>query len=203
MEHMVYDILSSLFRKHLYIIFNERYKSDVSATYIERYVAKHPLLKPELIMVGDQPHGFKKTSEHVASLEKFPIYAEVEFVESPEGEKYVENVDLYAEAKIKCKDRLSDVIHIANLYSKTVILERVKQINDPSSESLFIYSRFGELFLEEYLEEDLEEGLVNESELTLMLEVHIASFTNFIKVLDDVVVKGKHLNTIDQLYNPL
>ena len=83
------------------------------------------------------------------------------------------------------------------------VLERVKQINDPANESLFIYSRFGELFLEEYLEQDLEEGLVNEQELTLMLEVHIASFINFIKILDDLVVKGKQLNTIDQLYNPL
>ena len=35
-------------KDHLYIIFGEKFKNDSNNTFIERYVAKHPLLKPEL-----------------------------------------------------------------------------------------------------------------------------------------------------------
>ena len=40
-------------------------------------MAKHLLLKPELIVVNDQPHGFKQASQRVKTLEKFPIFVEI------------------------------------------------------------------------------------------------------------------------------
>lgn len=198
---MVYEILSKLIRKHFYIVYSERFQNEVAQRYLERFVAKHPLLRPKLIVVNDQVHGFKKVSTKVASLEKFPIYLELEYSEDDKDTRFVESIDMYAEAGIKCMNKLSDVIYLANTYSKTIFLDRVKRVNDPSQESLLIYSRISELFKEEYLENDLSEGLITASELEMMFEVSLISFVNFIKILDDILVKGKKLNRIDEIFN--
>jgi hypothetical protein len=202
LDQMIYDALLKLVQKHIYIVFKERYKNEHSHTYIERYVAKHPLLKPEVIVINDQPHGFKKVADSVSSLEKFPIYLEIEYTLGEDDEKYIDNVDLYAEAKIKIAEKETDVLYLSKVYSKTISLESVKRINDPTYEALFIYSKIGQLFSEDYLEQDVEDGLIAESELGLMFEVNIVSFLNFLKTLDDVLVKGKHLNKIDQIFKP-
>ena len=47
--------------------------------------------------------------------------------------------------------------------------------------------------MKQFLEQDLEEGLLTESECRNLLEVYLVSFVNFIKVLDDCLVKGKRL----------
>ncbi len=197
---MIYDLLIRLLKKHFYILYSEKFKNESSMIYLERFVAKHPLLKPELIVVNDQIHGFKRVSEHLLSLENYPIYFEIEYTESND-EKFVENVDLYAEARVKYHKRLTDLAYLGNIYAKTIIIEQLKRLNEPSQESILIYSRLNEQFNEGYVEQDMEEGLINENELHLLMDVNMLSFVNFIKLMDDIVVKGKRLDKINTLPN--
>lgn len=190
---MVYETLTGLFKKHFYIVFQERFKNELGSNHLERFVAKHPLLKPELIVVNDQIHGFKKMNENARSLEKFPIYFEIEYTEE-DGNKFIENVDLYSEVKLKCHRYLSDIIYLSNMYSKTINIDRVKRINDPSHESLILYSKLNEQFVDGYLDQDVEDGLITSSELSLLVEGNFLGFINFIKLLDDVIVHGKRPN---------
>ncbi|MBT5953727.1 hypothetical protein HOG98_03295 [bacterium] len=188
---MIRDILIKQFKKHFFILYQEKYKNDVSNISLERFVAKHPLLKPELIVVNDEVHGFKQLGKNVLSLENYPIYFEVEYVDDEDGDRYVDSVDLYAEAAIKSPENMKEVFHLSNEYQKTVTFERVKRISDPKVESILMYSKLSSQFSEGYLDEDLKEGIVSKEELELLVEVHMVSLVNAIKILDDVLVKGK------------
>ncbi|MCP4049365.1 MAG: hypothetical protein GY730_01475 [bacterium] len=198
---MTYDSFIKLVRKHMYVVFFEKFKNEHAPGYIERYVAKHNLLKPGFLVLNDQVHGFKRVSKNLRSLENFPIYLEFEYSENEKGEKYIEEVELYAEAKISSSLNLSDLVYLADVYNKTIIVEKVKRINDLNSESYIIYSRLGEVIQEEFMEEDLMHGCVSKSEIDLMIEVNLVSFVNFIKLMDEMLFKGKKLNTIDHLLN--
>ena len=197
---MVYDILVKLLRKHLYLVYYERYKSESSTIYIERFGAKHPLLKPELIVVNDQIHGFKKQDRMVSALEKYPIFIELEY--SQEGdEKLVEGIDLHAEANLKLKDRLSDVVKLAEVFERTIMVERSRSLTDPGEEVVLIASKISELYASSYLEEDIEEGTLSESDVEAMLEHYLTGFVTFIKALDDIVVKRKRFKSVDKIYD--
>ncbi|MBT6120618.1 hypothetical protein HOH45_04025 [bacterium] len=188
---MIRDILIKQFKKHFFILYQEKYKNDVSNISLERFVAKHPLLKPELIVVNDEVHGFKQLGKNVLSLENYPIYFEIEYVDEGDGERYVDSVDLYAEAAIKSPENMKEVFHLSNEYQKTVTFERVKRISDPKVESILMYSKLSSQFAEGYLDDDLKDGLISKEELDLLVEVHMISLVNAIKILDDVIVKGK------------
>jgi hypothetical protein len=188
---MIRDILIKQFKKHFFILYQEKYKNDVSNISLERFVAKHPLLKPELIVVNDEVHGFKQLGKNVLSLENYPIYFEIEYVDEGDGERYVDSVDLYAEAAIKSPENMKEVFHLSNEYQKTVTFERVKRISDPKVESILMYSKLSSQFAEGYLDDDLKDGLISKEELDLLVEVHMVTLVNAIKILDDVLVKGK------------
>ena len=79
---MSMDALREIIKKHLFIIFSEKFNADNSGGFVERYVGKHPLLRPEFIVVNDQVHGFKKASKKMATLEEFPIYLELEGIQN-------------------------------------------------------------------------------------------------------------------------
>jgi hypothetical protein len=197
---MVYEMFMKLLRKHLYLVFYERFKNENAAVFIERFGGKHPLLKPEFIIVNDQIHGFKKQNDQYLGLEKFPIFVEIEYSEE-DGEKLIEGVDIHAEANLKIKDRIGDVVKLAQFFEKTVLVERNKLLTDPSEESLVIYSRIGELYAASYVEEDLDEGMIQEQELAVMIEKYFIGFNRFLQALDDLLVKRKKISAIDQLYN--
>jgi hypothetical protein len=197
---MVYDLFIKLLRKNLYLVFHERYKNENANMFIERFGAKHPLLKPEFIIVNDQIHGFKKQNDRFSGLEKFPIFVELEYSED-EGEKLIEGVDIHAEANIKLKDRMSDVVKLAKFFEKTVMVERTRLLTDPSEESLVIYSRIGEMYASTYVEDDLDEGVIEEEELTAMIEKYLTGFATFLQALDDLIVKRRKISMIDGLYN--
>ncbi len=196
---MIYEPLVKQIKKHFFIVFSEKFSGESSETHIERYVAKHFLLRPELIVVNDQIHGFKKLSEKVKNLEKFPVYLEIEY-HQPEGEdKYVDNIDLYAEANVDFAEKLPDILYLANLYSRTIALEKVTPIGSKNqTESLMIYSKIDDIFSEGYLEQDVEEGLLSVQEIESMIEVHLISFVNFLKLLDDLLHKGKDVKQLDK-----
>jgi len=198
---MVYPILTELLKKHLFFIFSEKFKSESSETVLERSLAKHFLLKPELIVINDQIHGFKKISEKFKSLERFPIFIEIEYVQSSDDEKWVENIDLYCETTFQSPEKLADVAYLAQLYEKNILVERISHLNAEEPDTLLVYSKMGSIFSDGYVEEDLEDGFTNETELTLKFEVSLISFVNFIKLLDDILNKGKSAHHITTIFN--
>ena len=199
---MVYDLLVKIIRKHFYVMSYEKYKNVNSTSYMERFVAKHPLLKPELIVVNDQPFGFKKVNRRYTSLEKYPIFIDLEYSEDEDGEKYIDSFDLYSESKIRIRDHLSDILQLSRYYSKYILLERVKRFHDPSFHVFLIYSKLNEIFLEEYFEHDVEAGILSEDELTHLFDAHFTSLIQFIRLFDDVVTKGKPLDSLTHLNIP-
>jgi hypothetical protein len=208
MRDMMYDLLMQQLRKHFYLVFHERYQNEGANDHvIERHGGKHPLLRPELIIVNDQVHGFKRINKRYSSLENFPILVEIEYV-IDEGEKFVEFIDLHAEALIKFKNRIKDLTYLANVYHRTVVVENIQTLTTPTEESLVIYSRLNEVLAELSInrddEDDDEDGLsseaaMSESEFSLIVETYLVSFVNFLKAVDDVVVKGKKINKLDQI----
>ncbi|MFT5170965.1 MAG: hypothetical protein ACI9BD_000737 [Candidatus Marinamargulisbacteria bacterium] len=199
---MVYNTLVKLIRKHLFIISNEKFRSENNSLVLERYIAKHPLLKPEFFVVNDQVHGFKKTSKRISSLEKFPIFVEIESIyDADMDETLVDSMDLYVEAKINPEIILEDIQYLAGIYSKTIMIDRVARINDESQASLMVYSKLNDLFLNHFFEEEMEDGSMSESEFSMMIEVNLVSFVNFVKILDDVI-KGKKLSKLEHIFDP-
>ena len=205
---MMYDLLMQQLRKHFYLVFHERYQNEGSHNHvIERHGGKHPLLRPELIVVNDQVHGFKRVNKRYTSLENFPIFVEIEYIVD-EGEKFVEFIDLHAEALIKFKNRIKDLTYLANVYHRTVVVENIQTLTSPIEESLVIYSRLNEVLTEIGITQDQDDentipersDEMSESEFSLIVETYLVSFVNFLKAVDDVVVKGKKINKLDQIH---
>ena len=198
---MMYDLLMQQLRKHFYLVFHERYENEGAHNHvIERHGGKHPLLRPELIVVNDQVHGFKRVNKRYSSLENFPIFVEIEYIVD-EGEKFVEFIDLHAEALIKFKNRIKDLTYLANVYHRTIVVENIQTLTSPVEESLVIYSRLNEVLTEMEVSQNEESGEpeMSESEFSMIVETYLVSFVNFLKAVDDVVVKGKKINKLDQI----
>ncbi len=165
---------------------------------IDRYVAKHPLLKPELIVVNDQVHGFKKIKTRLKSLEEYPIYFECEY-QKEDDELILETLELYAEAQLESDRRIRDIKYLANTYASTINVDIVQQINKPEHQSIVISSRLNDELLERFSSDDEGMNAIQEQDLILLIEVSFLSFINFIKLLDDVLVKGKSLDAINHI----
>ena len=136
-------------KKQIYIVYSEKFDNITAKTFIERYVAKHPLLRPELIIVNDQLHGFKKVSKKLASLEEFPIYLEIEGVVE-EDSHFIDSIELYSESHINCQGRLKDIIYLTNMFSEYVSLDRVISIDNPEEETLIITSKIQDFLINIY-----------------------------------------------------
>jgi hypothetical protein len=195
---MIYDSLINIIRKKLFIVYYEKFKSETALAYIERFVAKHPLLKPELVVLNDQPHGFKEVSEDLQSLEQFPIYVEVEHSENHDGEKFVENVEMYAECSFKIGKKIAEVNKCVQAYAKYIAFERVKRFDEEVEEACLIYSKINEIFAQEEIEEEEEENLAKEKEVEIMLNVYLNSFLAFVKIMDALIIKGKDFVDIEE-----
>ncbi|MBT5856231.1 hypothetical protein HOH87_06315 [bacterium] len=185
---MVYNLLTQLIRKQFYITSNEKYTHAVNKRSIERFTGKHPLLTPELIIVNDQPYGFKRLNRRLKSLEKFPIQCEFEYLEETNEEfKVVENFDLYTEIATPIKHHVNALENLVKANASSIIVERVKRIGSPEIASLLIYSRLGELFMDHFYEEELDTGMISEPELTQLFSDQINHFITFIKSLDTIL----------------
>lgn len=190
---MAYNDLIRCLRKTFYVTSYERFESKHSDRKLERYVAKHPLLTPKLIVVNDQAHGFRRISSRLQSLEEFPIYCEIEFYASPEVDRaeVVDIVDLYSEVHLSLKGGIQKLNDLVAEYDDYVIVERSKRIGSPEISSILIYSKLGELFLERFFEEELLEGLIQTDELETLITEYLQQFTKFIKVFDETFFKRR------------
>jgi hypothetical protein len=193
----IYEILNTQIKKHLYTVFSDKFFSENAEVWIERSVAKHILLKPELIIINDQIQGFKKIDDKYEKLEKFPIFIELEYQagETPE-EKHILGLDLYAEADINFIEKREDITKLAELYESKVVIEQALPLHKNYPPSLVIYSKLNELLSDGYLSEDYEEGLVSQPELETMLSSYLISFVNCIKLIEDIMYHNKSIESI-------
>ncbi|RAP30816.1 hypothetical protein DID78_02050 [Candidatus Marinamargulisbacteria bacterium SCGC AG-343-D04] len=194
-------------KKQIYIVYSEKFDNTSSKTFIERYVAKHPLLRPELIVVNDQLHGFKKISKKLATLEEFPIYLEIEGVVEDDSH-FIDSIELYCESHINCQGRLKDIIYLTNMFEDYISLDRVISIENPEEESLIITSKIQDFLIniaESSLSKRDDEDDDERSELFIeldifneLLERYLKYFIDFIKFCDDLIIKNKSISHIEK-----
>ena len=192
---MFYEGITELIKKHLFVIFREKFYTNDEVEFVDRFVAKHPLLRPELIVVNDQLHGFKKISKHVASLEKFPIYLEIEGLKDGE-EIFIDHIDLYAEASVNCQNRLSDIMAVTKQFENYITLDRVIRLNNITEESLIVFSKIQNLYMEEF-----SDVLCSQQDKQILLKEsrdYLKKFIFFIRILDDMVIKNKSLKSLEK-----
>lgn len=196
---MVIDVIKRLILKHLFIIDTQTLVGNDGNQVIERMAAKHPLLKPEFIIVNDQVHGFKKTSTHFKSLEEFPIFIEME-LDCHDNESFLNDVDIYAETRLQKNESLSDVYYLAKLYAEDIIIEHVRRIHNEVENSLIIRCNLDSLITDSQLDFDIFATEEQEREMEAVFEKKLKSFNTFLKLLDGVIIKGKKLNRTNPLF---
>ena len=197
----MYERILELIRTHFYVLYTESFYQKNSDIFVERIVAKHPKLRPELIVINDELQGFKKVTEHISSLEKFPIFIEIEGVEE-DGKRYVDALDVYAEGKVPISDHMTEMVFLGNLYKRVVSIDRVMRLNDVTKESMVIMSKVNELF-ESGLYQNLFLAEPYQEEIELTIEKYFEGLTVFVQVLDDILVKGKTLKQVKDLHKTL
>ncbi|MBH37827.1 hypothetical protein CL658_02220 [bacterium] len=198
--------INNLIKEFLYIIYSETYHNKSNNTFIERYVAKHPLLKPELIVINDQIQGFKNVSKKVTSLEEFPIYLEIEGMYEDENIYLIESIDLYSETSINCQSRLTDIIYVTNLFNNFLSFERTIDVSTPKEESIIITSKIQDYLIiksesdtlkslnysdssNEEEEDDIKDIVINIDQFNNILRLHLRFFVEFIKICHDILIK--------------
>jgi hypothetical protein len=198
--------MNTIIKEFLYIIYSENYINKSNNTFIERYVAKHPLLKPQFIVINDELQGFKKVSKKVTSLEEFPIYLEIEGVYDDDSSFLIESIDLYSETEINCQDRLSDIIYLTNLFRNYVTFQRNIDLSNPKEESIIITSKIQDYLIMKFetemiagfdqedqqaidLEAFIDDFVINVDEFNDALKLHLRFFVEFIKICHDILIK--------------
>jgi len=198
--------MNTIIKDFLFIIYSENYINKSNNTFIERYVAKHPLLKPQFIVINDELQGFKKVSKKVTSLEEFPIYLEIEGVYENDSSFLIESIDLYSETEINCQNRLSDIIYLTNLFRNYVTFQRNIDLSNPKEESIIITSKIQDYLIMKFetemiagfdqeeqeaidLEAFIDDFIINVDEFNEALKIHLRFFVEFIKICHDILIK--------------
>jgi len=181
---MQYENFVSLIKKHVYVTAIETFDNPESEQFVDRFIGKHPLLKPELIIEDDNLQGFKSANRRLKSLEKFPIFVEIEGL-LEEDEKWIDSIDLYTEAQVKCQSRISDIMYLARRFEKTCVVDRIIRLTDLQSEYLVIMSKLQDIFPFDE-DEDMEI-------LAMEIDNYLKDFINLIQCINDVAVKGKSI----------
>ncbi|RAP34318.1 hypothetical protein DID77_01465 [Candidatus Marinamargulisbacteria bacterium SCGC AG-439-L15] len=195
---MVYSLLTNTLKKEFFIISFEKYRHTSSDRYVERYIAKHRLLTPELIVLNDQPHGFKKTREQIKSLEKFPVYCEIDYLEGEEDDSIcvVESIDLFSEVTIQVQSKLQSIQDLCHLFEDFIDVDRIKRIGKDHQSSFAIHSKLGDIFLDRFLEKEIEEGKSSELDIQQFINTHLRMFNNFIQICNELFFKNKTIESI-------
>lgn len=184
---MLYNRFLEILNKHLYQVEKEVFSNDNIGVFVSRFVMKHHLLKPELIVENDRIQGFKSAGKRLSTLEKFPIYVEIEGDIDPDtGQKVVNNVDIYSEANLKCQDRLSDVIYLAKRFGDIAILDRIIRLSNIEVEYLVIFSKVQDVVPE------VDDELVTQQR-DIQIGQYLSDYVNFIQCLHEVILKGKSI----------
>ncbi len=179
---IVYDALLKELRKHVFIFHENRYKSQHHNKYIERYIGKHKAATPEIIVINDQPQGFKRLTDQLEVLEEYPIQCELEFSLDPEykDEKIIESFDLISEIKISLTNKIKALETIAKTYKDFVTIERSKVIYDQKDNrsTLLISSNLSQQIYERCFEDELYNDLISESNLKRLINLYFDKFND-------------------------
>lgn len=184
---MLMDAFKGCLKKYFYVLREDRFENHTSQTIFTVINLKHPLLKPELIVINDELLGFKGIPKHAQSLDRFDIVCEVESFkeDSVISQDYVDSINLYCEIELPTTINVDDIIKMATIYGKTTEMEYVRRINSGEPDLCIIYSKLNTMFFNHV--DDIEEryeDLLFESDLDVIIELHFKGFINFIRRLD-------------------
>ncbi|MEK9656961.1 MAG: hypothetical protein VW378_01130 [bacterium] len=190
---MLYNILINKFKKLTYVTYNEKYKNVNGNSYTERFIGKHPLLKPKFIIINNEIQGFKKINKKIESLEIFQIYFEIDYFVNDENIKEITQFDIYTEANIQVQDQLKEIIYLTTLFEDSIKFNRVFSVNEYSRESITLFSTLPDALIENDIDESNEQ---NKAFIEMVVDSKITIFIQFIKILDDLILKKKSLDDI-------
>ena len=125
---MLHEILLNELKKNFYIVHESSYSNKTSKRELERYICKHKLLKPELIIVNNQPYGFKRIKKSLLSLEEFPIQCEIEWFEE-DDEIVIESFELLSEIKTTFQDKSQSFQTLCKKFKSNIHVEYSQSIN--------------------------------------------------------------------------
>lgn len=187
---MFFELVMGLLRKHLFVVNSDTYLNETQTAGIKRIYAKHPRLKPEVVVINDQPVGFKQSKDKYQSLDQFSIFVEFEYNLDSDGHPVsLENFELYSDVLLDDTSHLKEIDHFASLYKKTIHVDYVKSFGDDSGDDhIYVYSKIPER-LEEFKQDELSLDVRDLSEFLSTLEVQLIGFLNFIQILDHLFLQ--------------
>ena len=180
------DEFIALLKEHFYITNRDAYVSKSADRHLLRFICKHPLLTPEIIVVNDQPYGFRRLSKRIRNLERFPIFCDIEYLEMND-EIYLEKLDLFAEFSCDLNTTYGEFLQICKTYRKYVVVERLKRLDDDSCSSLIISSTIEDLLFDEELEDDESRIVFSNLNIVDKVALYLKKFTAFIKTTDALI----------------
>jgi len=204
---LLHDQFLDLLRSELFVINSERFLNKQKTELLERGIGKHPLLKPEPIVVNDQLTGFKKVKKKLEALEEYPIFYDIEAYY--EDEKWhTSYIDLYVEADVSIQPYLSESIYLAKKFKDVLVLERVFNASNQSEESIRIVSLINSAVELDVFEDDLDETPDTEA-LSFMfnfapmpvLKHYLVGLLDFTYVLYGLVQEKKSLASLEAWLN--
>ena len=199
---------SSLFAQHLqnklFIVSSESYKSN--SRIIERYLCKHPLLTPEMIVVNDQLMGFKSLNRRFRRLEQFSIFCEIEYEKDTHSDHIeIFHFELYSEISTPMKYHAQTLEKLCQKFNDSIAVHRVKQIGIDDMSTFVIYSKIDEALFDDTPEQFESEDNIfffdkpmfssaeteDEDHFDNIINYQISNFTKFIKIFDKIFLKEK------------
>lgn len=190
-----YKVFYEELRHALFILSKNKYNSQTSSSTMIHMQAKHPLVKPELIIVNDRIEGFTPIKKNYSLLNKFEINIDINGVELPEEPLMINHLEIYTEISTSRK-HLSRIIHLFHHYQNTVAVDRIISMQEPQNETLIIYSRVMDAIenfednQDKNLSEedfDLDSPYFNEdSSQELIKKIVRSSLTSYTKFLEEL-----------------
>ncbi len=188
---ILYNQLVKELKLDFFICHESKYKLQRGNRYLDRFICKHKALTPELIVINDQPQGFRRVKNHLASLEEFPIQCEIEYFLSAEmdDEYIVEGFELFSETKTSLTGKMKDIEKICKKWQTFITIDRSKSINPQKDDdsTLLISSTFGELIYEHFYEEELERDVINEASLKRLIHQQFEAFSKTLLELNTLL----------------
>lgn len=188
---ILYTQLVKELKQDFFIVHESKYKLQGGNRYLDRFICKHKALTPELIVINDQPQGFRRVKNNLTSLEEFPIQCEIEYYKDPDydDEYIVEGFELFSETKTSLTGKIKHIETICKKWQQFINIDRSKSINpqDDDESTLLISSKFGQLIYEHFFEEELDNESIQESSLKRLIHQQFDGFSKALLELNKVL----------------
>ena len=159
---LLHKLIIERLKKHVHVVDGVMFVSDDGHSILERFIGKHPLLKPEMIVINDQPYGFKRLRKEFERLENYPIYCELEYTTAtlpPESMPSADDdlvlgtilyFDLYTE--IPLQKKLNQLPNWMNDFLPFVSIECIQNLANPDNASLIVCSKFSDKLDDDFMD---------------------------------------------------